>query len=109
MLLPKHDLALQHHGYFHGGVISTLADVAAGLSGHSLVNDPESSCLTVEMKINFLSPAHGEMLIAKGKVLKYTKSLIVSTAEIYSDEKLCAYMLQTLKKEIGRASCRERV
>ena len=32
---PKHAISTQHHGYFHGGVISYLADISAGLAGIS--------------------------------------------------------------------------
>ena len=37
--MPRSELALQHHGFFHGGIITTLADVAAGLAGHSVLQD----------------------------------------------------------------------
>jgi len=45
--MPKTHSALQHHGFFHGGVISTLGDVCAGLAGCSLLTHPSHSALTV--------------------------------------------------------------
>jgi uncharacterized protein (TIGR00369 family) len=68
--LPHHELALQHHGYFHGGVISYLADISGGLAACTLLKDESHSCLTVEMKINFLNPAKSNFIIGKGEVLQ---------------------------------------
>src|SRR5258705_13643872 len=49
----------QQHGYFHGGLIGTLADNAAGYAAFSLA-DADTSILTVEYKLNLLEPARGE-------------------------------------------------
>jgi uncharacterized protein (TIGR00369 family) len=62
-------LAEQHHGFIHGGIITTLADSAAGLAGVSLLEEVELTCITVELKINFLRPAHSDVYCI-GKVLK---------------------------------------
>jgi uncharacterized protein (TIGR00369 family) len=89
---------LQHHGFIHGGIITTLADSAAGLSGFSLLEDPEFTCITVELKINFLRPADSDVFCI-GKMLKENRSFMVTTGEVLNvDGKLCAYMLQTLKR-----------
>lgn len=37
---PKHPIVTQHHGYFHGGIISYLADISAGLAGISCLEEP---------------------------------------------------------------------
>jgi acyl-coenzyme A thioesterase PaaI-like protein len=37
--MPKTENALQQHGFFHGGVITSLADTAAGLAGCSVLTD----------------------------------------------------------------------
>ena len=48
----------QQRGFLHGGVTTALADTAAGFAAYSLM--PEgSSPLTVELKINLMSPAVG--------------------------------------------------
>ena len=58
---------------------------------------------TVELKINFVRPAIGDYLIGKGKVINAGKSLIVSSAEIFTPEdKLVAFMLQTNKKIVPK-------
>jgi acyl-coenzyme A thioesterase PaaI-like protein len=45
--LPKTELSLQHHGFIHGGVLTTLADTAAGLTGFSVLDHPDHTCITV--------------------------------------------------------------
>jgi uncharacterized protein (TIGR00369 family) len=98
LYLPKSELSTQHHGFIHGGIITTLADTAAGLSGFSLLDDPDHTCITVELKINFMRPGDTD-LISIGKLLKENRSFMVTTAEVLNiDGKLCAYMLQTIKR-----------
>lgn len=96
--LPKHALAVQHHGYFHGGVISYLGDISGGLAGISLLNHPGMNCITVELKINFMKPGKGDFLVGKGKVIQEGGSLIVAQAEIFSGDELVAFLVQTNKK-----------
>ena len=89
----------QQHGYFHGGVVGTIADSAAGYAGYSLM-PTDSSVLTVEYKLNLLSPADGELLIARGHVVKPGRTLVIARADVSvvkdKQEKLCATLLQTL-------------
>lgn len=67
--LPKTEMCLQHHGFIHGGIVTTLADTAAGLSGFSVLDNPEHTCITVELKINFIKPADSDVR-ALGKIIK---------------------------------------
>ena len=88
----------QQHGYFHGGLIGTLADNAGGYSAFSLMA-ASSSVLTVEFKLNIMAPALGEMLIARGRVLRPGKRVSVCQSDIFTlndgIEKHCATMLGT--------------
>ena len=54
---PRRDDLLQFFGHFHGGVITALADQAAGIAITSRL--PGRIGVTVEIKINFLAPAAG--------------------------------------------------
>ena len=38
------------------------------------------------------------MIRAVGKILKENKMLMVTTAEVFTGDKLCAYMVQTIKR-----------
>jgi uncharacterized protein (TIGR00369 family) len=62
---------------------------------------PGCSLVTVEYKINILTPALGS-LVAKGQVVKAGRTLTVARAEVYSaDGKHVASMQQTLMMLAG--------
>lgn len=89
----------QQRGFLHGGVTTALADTAAGFSAYSLM--PEGSApLTVELKINLMSPAVGDRFVAKGRVLRSGRTLTVVEvdvdAERGTESKLIARMLATM-------------
>ncbi|MCM3341515.1 PaaI family thioesterase [Paenibacillus sp. MER TA 81-3] len=77
-------------GVVHGGVTNALADAAMGHAAAPPV-DGVQQCVTVESKINYLSPATGELLVAESKVLKRGGKLIVTDARITCDGKLVAF------------------
>tara|TARA_B100000029_G_scaffold400118_1_gene398968 strand:+ start:102 stop:569 length:468 start_codon:yes stop_codon:yes gene_type:complete len=97
--LPWQEFLGQQHGYFHGGVIGTIADNACGYAAFSLAA-AEDSVLTVEYKLNLVAPGKGEALIARGEVIKPGRTLTVCEARIYAvnrgKEKLSAIALETL-------------
>ena len=93
--LPFRDDLTQQKGYVHGGILGMIADTACGYSAFSLM-PADCSLVTVEYKINILSPARGA-LVAKGQVVKPGRTLTIARAEVYSDEgKHVASMQQTL-------------
>lgn len=104
--LPYSEQVCQQHGYFHGGVIGTIADNAGGYAAFSLM-DAESSILTVEFKLNLLAPGQGERLVARGQVLRSGRMLTVCRSDVYGvangDESHCATGLVTLMRLPDRA------
>lgn len=99
MRLPYRPELGQQHGFFHGGVIGTLADNAGGYAAFTLMA-PEDSILTVEYKMNIVSPGRGEALVAVGTVLKPGRTLTICDVKVYAEtageRKLCATALCTL-------------
>jgi len=97
--LPYRPELSQQHGYFHGGIVGTIADSAAGYAGYTLMAS-DSSVLTVEYKLNLMAPADGELLTARGRVLRPGKNLVITQADVLvgkqGDEKQCGVLLQTL-------------
>lgn len=89
----------QQHGYFHAGVVTTAMDSAAGYAGLSLM-PAGSSVLSVEFKVNLLAPADGDLLRARGKVLRSGRTLTVCSfdAEVRKQGTWtpCATGIQTL-------------
>ena len=103
--LPFKPELSQQHGYFHGGVIGTIGDSAGGYAAYSLMPE-EAGVLTVEYKINLLAPGDGDLLIARGQVLKAGRTLMVSRADVSvikaGHETPCATLLQTLMTLKGK-------
>jgi len=103
--LPFKAELTQQHGYFHGGIIGTIADSAGGYSAFTLMPE-DSSVLTVEYKMNLLAPGDGELLIARGRVLKSGRTLVVARIDVVvvkgGRETLCATLLETLMTMHGR-------
>lgn len=89
----------QQHGFIHAGIVATLVDTACGYAAFSLMA-PDAAVLTVEYKINLLSPADGDSLIALGKVTKPGRTLSVCSGDVFAlkegDRKLVATMLATM-------------
>ena len=103
--LPHWTGVEQQHGFVHGGVVGMIADSAAGYAAMTVV--PETaSVLTVEFKMNLVAPADGEKLIARGKVVRPGKTLIITQAEVFAvkdgRETLCALMQQTIMVMHGK-------
>jgi len=73
----------QQHGAGHAGVAFTLGDTAAGYAALSML-DPEQEVMTVEIKINLLSPAIGDTLEARGEVVRAGRRLIIVRAEVWA-------------------------
>jgi uncharacterized protein (TIGR00369 family) len=98
--LPRRDDLVQFFGHFHGGVITALADQAAGIAVTSSLPVGRIG-VTVEIKVNFLSPADGSEIIARAKTLKMSGSIGVAAVEIFSKkdgtETLCAFCTATMR------------
>jgi uncharacterized protein (TIGR00369 family) len=100
------DELTQQHGFIHGGIIATLLDSACGYAAFSLM--PENAAvLTIEFKINLLSPAKGDWFEAVGRVKKPGRNITVSEGELYAYEgenkKLVASMVGTMMSVYDRA------
>jgi uncharacterized protein (TIGR00369 family) len=89
----------QHHGYFHGGAIGTLADVSGGFAGYSLL-PAGKAMLTVEYKLNIIAPGAGDYLKGVGRVVKSGRTLTVTEIDVFGVrdgvETQCATAIQTL-------------
>ncbi|MBL8384509.1 MAG: PaaI family thioesterase [Burkholderiales bacterium] len=97
--LPVTEKVTQQHGFVHGGITGMIADSAAGYAAFSLM-PADASPLTVEYKINMLNPAHGDALVARARVVKAGRTLVITQGDVFAvrdgAEQLCATMQQTL-------------
>ena len=79
--LPYRADLCQQHGYVHAGAITALADSACGYAAASLMPE-DRDVLTVEFKVNLLSPARGDRFRAVGEVIRAGRTLTVCSAEV---------------------------
>ena len=71
---------LQQHGFFHGGVTAFLVDNATTIAAAA---SRGQSALTAEYKLNLLSPATGERLICRARVIKPGRQVAVVAADVF--------------------------
>lgn len=89
----------QQIGLVHGGLIATIADIAAGFAGFTLVA-PEEHTMTAEIKISYFTPAVGGILRAVGTVVRAGNRIHFCEAEVWNirnnEEKLVAKATTTM-------------
>lgn len=100
MAVQRRPDLLQFNGYFHGGVISALADHAAG-GAVTTALPPGRIAVTVDLHVNFLAPADGHTLVAKARAVRVGGSISVASVDVYAvrddAEHLCAIVTATLR------------
>ena len=96
--VPYREGLTQQHGYFHGGVVTAIADTACGYAAYTTMPE-DSSVLTVEFKINLMNPAAGDRLRAEANVHKAGRTLVIVGATVTvlrgDNAVTCAEMLGT--------------
>ena len=81
--LPFSPGLTQQHGYLHAGIVGIIVDSACGYAAYTLM-PAESEVLSVEYKINFISPAKGQTFIAIGRVVKPGRILTVCAGDVWA-------------------------
>ena len=81
--LPFRADLTQQDGYLHAGVITTVADSAAGYAAYTLMPGG-SRVLSIEFKVNLLRPARGELFVARAEVIKAGRTLTVVRADVFA-------------------------
>ena len=104
--LPFRPELSQQHGFFHAGVISTIADSAGGYAGFTLF-PADAGILTVEFKVNLLAAADGDRAFAVGEVIRSGRTLTVCRLDAWVEKQgkrvHCATGMQTLMCLVGRS------
>ena len=75
---------MQQQGAAHAGLAFSIGDSAAGYAALSVMA-AGSEVMTVEMKINLLSPATGDRLVAEGRVVKAGRRIVVVAADVWAE------------------------
>ena len=99
----------QQHGFFHAGIVATVADSAGGYASYTLF-PAEAGVLTVEFKLNLMAPADGERIVAAGHVVRSGRTITVAQFDVHVEKggrrTHCATGLQTIMRIEGRAAVR---
>ncbi len=97
--MPFRDDLSQQHGFIHAGIITAILDSACGYAALTLMPE-DAAVLTVEFKVNLLSPARGEKMIARGRVTRPGRTVTVCAGDVFAltddREKPIATMLATM-------------
>ena len=80
---------LNNGGRVHGGLLTSLADTAAGVAVRTIRPDGMFSA-TTDMNISFIRPPKGDSLQAVAEVIHAGKKLFRTEIVIYCDAKLVA-------------------
>ncbi|MBB4009574.1 uncharacterized protein (TIGR00369 family) [Rhizobium taibaishanense] len=108
--LPFHEKLTQQHGFLHAGVISAALDTACGYAAYTVI-EPDTSVLTIEFKVNMMSPGRGERFLFRGEIIKPGSTIIVADGRGYAlgdgPAKLIASMTSTMMVMRGREDIRE--
>lgn len=96
----------QQHGFLHAGIISTALDSACGYAAYSVM-PADAAVLTIEFKVNLLSPGRGERFLFRGSVTKPGRTIIVADGQAYAydtegNARLVATMTATIMVVSGR-------
>ena len=97
--LPYSDHIVQQDGFLHAGIVTTIVDSACGYAAFTLM-PANSRVLSIEFKVNLMSPAIGERFVAIGKVIKPGRTITVCSGEVFAyqggQSKLVALMQATM-------------
>ncbi|MGQ4601413.1 hotdog fold thioesterase [Nocardia sp. R6R-6] len=100
IIQPYRKELTQHDGFFQGGVLGTLADIAAGSAAGTLLQ-PGWVNMTIDYTVKILAPAKGPRVVARGRVIKPAALLTIAAADVFSvdddHETLCATALVTMR------------
>ncbi len=78
--LPFREDLTQQHGFLHAGVVTTVLDTC-GYAALSLM-PVGAGVLSIEYKVNLLAPARGSLFIARGRVLRAGRTIVVCAGDV---------------------------
>ena len=87
-------------GYLHGGIISSLLDIAGAVAGSYGISN-EMVSVTVNLNTNFMAPHQGGVARAEGEIIRTTRTLFFAQARLYDTDnnRLCAAATGTYKRQ----------
>lgn len=79
------DVLKNRFGILHGGVTATFIDTAMGATVLSLTGSTNGA-VTINLKVDFITPAQSGRLTAMTEVIREGKTIIVLQTRVYDEE-----------------------
>ncbi len=91
-------------GYLHGGVISSLLDIAGAVCGsYGITNETVS--VTVNLNTQFMAPHQGSLVTAEAELIRVTNSMFFAQSKLFDQDnsRLCAMATGTYKRQARKS------
>jgi len=73
-------------GFWHGGILASVADAAGGLAGFMTLKTPNDKINTIDMRIDYLKPAVKEDIKVCVNLIKVGKRIINADVVLYQKD-----------------------
>ncbi len=107
--LPFQRAHTQHSGALHAGIVTAIVDSACGFAAATTL-PAGRSVVSVEFKINLLSPAIGDEMRAIGRVIRAGRTLTVCSGEVWAtvgDSRTLVAVMQATMMSVADAAERD--
>ena len=71
---------------WHGGIITTVMDSVGGSVGGTHLSSLKDKMATIDIKVDFLNPAHGKAIIIEGKTLRLRSRIFFAKMKCWLEE-----------------------
>lgn len=68
---------------WHGGIITTVMDSVGGIVGGTHLSSIKDKMATIDMRVDFLSPAFGKAIIVEGRTLRMGSRIFVADMKCF--------------------------
>lgn len=71
---------------WHGGIITTVMDSVGGIVGGTHLSSIKDKMATIDIRVDFLSPAYSKAIIVEGRTLRLGSRIFVAAMTCYMEE-----------------------
>ncbi|MBZ9778816.1 hotdog fold thioesterase [Psychroflexus sp. CAK8W] len=71
---------------WHGGIITTVMDSVGGIVGGTHLSSIKDKMATIDIRVDFLSPAYAKPIIVEGRTLRLGSRIFVATMKCYLED-----------------------
>ncbi|MFD0933189.1 hotdog fold thioesterase [Psychroflexus salinarum] len=71
---------------WHGGIITTVMDSVGGIVGGTHLSSIKDKMATIDIRVDFLSPAYAKPIIVEGRTLRLGSRIFVASMKCYLED-----------------------